>query len=280
MTPSPMLEHFGEELKVARAEVGMSQAQLAEAINYSPAMVTKVENGERRPSADFAKRCDAVLGTNGLFTRIQRRLSRETIMSWFQEWAGIEEEATALRWFEPLYVPGLLQTEAYMRAVLSGPGLLSKEEVEQQVATRLDRQEILTRDNPPLLTVVVDEMALYRRIGGPAVMREQLLHLVKVGESLPRVHIHVVPRSVEAYVGLDGPFVIATPPTGEDIVYAEGQLHARIFDSAPDLKAAVRLWESIRSVALSHQQSLELILKAAETYGPDQREVAQEHPEQ
>ncbi|GAB2917748.1 helix-turn-helix transcriptional regulator [Micromonospora polyrhachis] len=266
MAISPMLEHFAEELKVARAAAGISQAQLAELLNYSPATIAKIETGERRPSADFAHRCDTVLNTNGLFARIQRQLSREVLVAWFREWAGIEAEASALRGFEPLYVPGLLQTEAYMRAILTGPGLLSAAEVEQQVATRLTRQEVLAGDRPPLLTVVVDEFVLRRRIGGPEVMREQLLQLAKVGESMPRVRIHVVPLSVGPYAGLDGPFVIATPPTGEDIVYVEGQLHAKIFDRPEDLKAAVQLWESIRGEALSHQQSLKLILEVAETW--------------
>ncbi|GAB3161484.1 helix-turn-helix transcriptional regulator [Micromonospora sonneratiae] len=266
MALSPILELFAEELKVARAEAGLTQAQLAEAINYSTALVTKVENCERRPSVDFAKRCDAVLGTNGLFARIHRRISRETVVAWFREWAIIEDEATVLRWFEPLFVPGLLQTEAYARALLSKPGLLFDDDVEQQVTARLERRDILTRDKPPLFTAVIDEFVLRRRIGGRAVMREQLLHLVKVAETMPRVRIHVVPLSVEAYAGLNGPFVIATPPTGEDIVYEEGQLNCQIFDRPDDVKVAVQLWESIRGDALSHQQSLELIKEVAETW--------------
>ncbi len=215
MEPSPMLELFGEELKIARDAAGLSQSQLGEQINYSSAMVGKIEQTERRPSPDFARRCDKVLNTNGLFGRIQRRLSRDTLIAWFREWAAIEQEATALRGFEPLYVPGLLQTEAYARAVLSGSGLLSPGHVEQQVSARLDRQDILTREEPPLLTVVIDESVLRRPVGGPTVMREQLAHLVKVGTALPRVRIHVVPQAVGAYAGLDGPFVMATPPPPE-----------------------------------------------------------------
>lgn len=266
MAVSPMLEHFGEELRVAREAAGKSQSQLAEEIQYSAALVAKVERGERRPSSDFAQRCDTALGTNGLLARIQRRLSREIIFAWFREWAAIEEEGTALRNFEPLYIPGLLQTEDYARAVFAGVGLLSADETEQQITARLERQEILTRGKPPLFTTVIDESVLRRPVGGPAVMREQLLHLVKLGGALPRVRIHVVPLGVGAYAGLDGPFVIATPPTGEDVVYVEGQLPAQVSDRPEHVRRAVDVWESIRGDALPQQRSLELITEVAESW--------------
>ncbi|MET7805065.1 helix-turn-helix domain-containing protein [Micromonospora chersina] len=266
MDRSSMLDHFAEELRLARATTGLSQSALAEALSYSGALVAKVETCERRPGLDFARRCDAVFGTDGRFERIQRRISRETVVPWFRDWAGIEQEATGLRWFEPLCVPGLLQTEGYARALLSGGGLFAPDEVEQQVATRLDRQAVLTRDRPPLLSVVVDEHVLHRRIGGPEVMREQLQRLVKLGSTLPRVRIHVVPMSAGAYPGLAGHFVIATSPAGEDVVYLEGQRHGQAVDRADFVQEMVEVWESIRGEALSQQQSLDLMAEMAETW--------------
>ncbi|MEV6816840.1 helix-turn-helix transcriptional regulator [Micromonospora sp. NPDC051296] len=266
MERSSMLEHFAEELRLARATAGMSQAVLAEALSYSAALVAKVETGARRPSRDFARRCDTVFGSDGRYERIQRRISRETVVPWFRDWPGIEAEATALRSFEPLYVPGLLQTEAYARAILTSGGLFAPDEIEQQVAARIDRQTVLTRDRPPLFTVVIDEHVLRRRIGGPEVMREQLRHLVKLGSALPRVRIQVVPLSTGAYAGLDGPFVIATAPTGEDFVYLEGQRHGQVIDRPEYVQQMVEVWESIRGEALSQQQSLDLIAEVAETW--------------
>ncbi|MFC6020512.1 Scr1 family TA system antitoxin-like transcriptional regulator [Plantactinospora solaniradicis] len=261
-----MLEHFAEELRLARTKRDMSQAELAEASNYSPAMIAKVEACERRPSLDLARRCDTIFGTDGLFERIQRKIGQETVVGYFREWAAVEQEAKALRWFEPTYVPGLLQTEAYARAVLASSGLLTPEETEQQVVTRLDRQEILTRATPPLLTFVMDESALRRAIGGPAVMREQLLHLVKVGAALPRVRIHVVPASAGAYAGLDGTFVIATPPVGEQVVYFEGHIHGQMVDRPDQVQHMLDVWDSVRGEALPHQQSIELIAEVAQTW--------------
>ncbi|WP_307847274.1 helix-turn-helix transcriptional regulator [Micromonospora sp. D93] len=266
MESSSMLEHFAEELRLARAANGMSQAALAEALSYSGALVAKVETSERRPSLDFARRCDAVFSADGRFERIQRRISREAVVPWFRDWAGIEQETTALRWFEPLYVPGLVQTEDYARAILAGAGLFAADEVEQQVTARLDRQGVLTRDRPPLLSVVVDEYVLRRHIGGPEVMREQLRHLVKLGSALPRVRIQVVPLSAGAYAGLDGPFVIATAATGEDVVFLDGQRHGQVIDRVEYVRQMVEVWESIRGEALSQQQSLDLIAEVAETW--------------
>ncbi|QOC95214.1 helix-turn-helix domain-containing protein [Micromonospora craniellae] len=261
-----MLEHFAEELRLVRATADMSQTALAEALSYSAALVAKVETCERKPSLDFARRCDAVFGADGRFERIQRRLSRESVVPWFRDWAGIEAEATALRSFEPLCVPGLLQTEAYARALLSGGGLFADDEVEQQVTTRLDRQAALTRDRPPLFTVVIDEYVLRRRIGGQEVMREQLRHLGKTGSVMPRVRIQVVPLAAGAYAGLGGPFVIATSANGDDVVYLEGQRHGQVVDRPDYVQQMVEVWESIRGEALSQQQSLDLIAELAETW--------------
>ncbi|MEG3635603.1 helix-turn-helix domain-containing protein [Micromonospora palythoicola] len=266
MERSSMLEHFAEELRLARAGAGMSQGALAEALSYSAALVAKVETGERRPSLDFARRSDTVFGGDGRFERIQRRISRETVVPWFRDWVGVEQEATTLRSFEPLCVPGLLQTEGYVRALLAGGGLFAPDEIEQQVTNRLDRQAALTRDRPPLFTVVIDEHVLRRRIGGPEVMREQLRHLVKVGSTLPRVRIQVVPLSAGAYAGLGGPFVIATPPHGEDVVYLEGQRHGQVVDRTEYVQRMIDVWESIRGEALSQQQSLDLMAEVAETW--------------
>ncbi|MFC4022086.1 Scr1 family TA system antitoxin-like transcriptional regulator [Micromonospora sp. GCM10011542] len=266
MDRSSMLDHFAEELRLARATTGMSQTALAEALSYSGALVAKVETCERRPSLDFARRCDTVFGADGRFERIQRRISREAVVPWFRDWAGMEQEATALRSFEPLYVPGLVQTEGYARAILTGAGLFAPDEIERQVTTRLDRQGVLTRDRPPLLTAVIDEYVLRRCVGGPEVMREQVRHLVKAGSALPRLRIQVVPLSARAYAGLDGPFVIATAPTGDDVVYLEGQRHGQVIDRADYVRQMVEVWESIRGEALSQQQSLDLIAEVAETW--------------
>ncbi|MFG1882306.1 DUF5753 domain-containing protein [Micromonospora sp. NPDC049102] len=134
------------------------------------------------------------------------------------------------------------------------------------MVTRLDRQGLLTRDRPPLITSLIDEHVLRRDVGGPAVMREQIQHLVKLGSAFPRVRIQVVPTNAGAYAGLGGPFVIASSPEGEDLVYLAGQRHGQVIDRSDYVRQMVEVWESIRGEALSHGQSLDLMAEVAETW--------------
>jgi transcriptional regulator with XRE-family HTH domain len=153
-----VLAMFSEELRRARARAGLTQDQLAERIAYSPSLVAHVETGSRAPSADFAARTDEALETGGLLSRLQPFVRSEAYPAWFRDWVEIEQEATTLRWFEPLLIPGLLQTEEYARAVLQAAHPASTDdEVDRLVSARMDRQAILTRDDPPLLWVIIDE---------------------------------------------------------------------------------------------------------------------------
>jgi transcriptional regulator with XRE-family HTH domain len=118
------LNFFGAELRRARAAAGLSQDQLGQRLGYSGALVGKVEMGERAPSADFAQRCDQALPeTGGLFARICELARRWDggYPPWFAEWIESERRATSLCWWEPLVVPGLLQTADYQRGVIVSP---------------------------------------------------------------------------------------------------------------------------------------------------------------
>ncbi|HEY0699019.1 MAG TPA: DUF5753 domain-containing protein, partial [Micromonospora sp.] len=160
---------------------------------------------------------------------------------------------------------GLLQTEAYARAVLSSSGLAQPNEVEQQVTARLARQQILFGERPPMFMPVIDEIALRRPVGGVTVMREQLAHLCKLSE-MPRIRLQVVPISAGAYAGLIGPFVIATPETGDEIAYLEGQVRGHVLDRPGDVSTLIQIWDNIRGFALSQQQSVELIAEVEQTW--------------
>src|ERR1022692_1813476 len=99
-----VLAMFSEELRRARARAGLTQDQLAERIAYSPSLVAHVETGSRAPSADFAARTDEALETGGLLSRLQPFVRSEAYPAWFRDWVEIEQEATTLRWFEPLLI--------------------------------------------------------------------------------------------------------------------------------------------------------------------------------
>jgi len=260
------LDLFADELRRARARAGVTQEALSQQINFSASLIAKIELSQRRPTRDFARRCDQALDTGGLLERIRESIGSGPVLPWFEQWATNERIATSLRSFEPAVIPGLLQTKEYARALFSGGGLLTVEEVEEQITARLERQEVLNRADPPYFNAVIDERVLHQPVGGPEVMREQLRHIVKVCETHPRVRIQVVPTRVGSYAGLNGPFVIATLPEEGDVAFLDDPLGGRFVDRTEDIAALLRTWESIRGDALSHQQSTELIREVAEQW--------------
>ncbi|MFG1832858.1 helix-turn-helix domain-containing protein [Micromonospora chersina] len=265
MSRMPMLELFAGELRRLRGDAGLSQEALGERVNYSASLVAAVEQCRRPPREEFAQRCDEALRAGGLLVRIRDALIRESLMPWFREWVSIEQEATALRSFQPLVVPGLLQTEAYARALYEGAAQLAGEEIEQPLAARLARQSVLNRPGPPQFVAVLDYTVLERPVGGPKVMREQLRHLADVGRR-PRVHLHVVPRGTGAYPGVNGAFVLATPPDGDDVGYLDNQLHGTIVERTVDVNSLRQIWESVRAEAMPHGATLAAISEAAEQW--------------
>ena len=172
-TPSGV---FGAELRFYRIRAGLSQKDLAARATVSHDVISKIETGERPPAEDFPPRLDAVpeLDTRGALTRLwdhPKKGQRQRLSGWFQQWADIEAQATVLRWYEPLVVPGLLQTEEYARAILSARPDGNLDDLDEQVAARLARQAILDRTGAPQLGCILDEGVLHRAIGGSKVMR-------------------------------------------------------------------------------------------------------------
>lgn len=258
------LEFFGAELRRWRTAAGLSQEQLGQRLGYDASLVGKVETGDRVPSQAFAEGCDRALpGAGGLFLRIfrlARRWSGRPL--WFNGWLDAERRATSLRTWEPLLIPGLLQTAEYARAILSAnPDI--EADIETYVAARLERQAILDRDRPPHLWVVLDEMVLHRCVGSAKVMHDQLLHLAEMA-ARPRITIQIVPARVGVHAGLLGAFVIAGFDGDSDIVYLETSSDGQIIEQ-PRVVAQITLrFETLRSVALPKDDSLDLILKVAE----------------
>jgi hypothetical protein len=254
------------ELRRARMARGLSQEDLGKAISYSGSLVSAVELGQQRPSEDLLTRVDKALNTGGLFGRMLVDLvSLDRAQPWLRGWRIIEGEASTLCWYEPLHVPGPFQTEAYARAVFESGALLDQPEVERRVAERMERHGVLDRESPPRILTILDEGLLRRCVGGPDVMREQLLHLARVGEEHRRIRLHVVPLSAGEYPALGGPFIIATLSCGEHVVYVD-TLRGQELGRADDVLAIQRIWEATLGEALTPRQSIELIREVAETW--------------
>jgi transcriptional regulator with XRE-family HTH domain len=192
------LQFFGAELRRARAAAGLSQDQLGQRLGYSGAQVGKVETGERAPSQDFAQGCDqAFPEAGGLFARIHQLARRWDggYPSWFAEWIASERRATSLCWWEPLLIPGLLQTTDYARAILAADPETNEDQLDDLVAARLERQTIFDRAEPPTLWAVLDEGVLHRFIGSRKVMYDQLLHLADTS-CRSNITVQIVPAEI------------------------------------------------------------------------------------
>ncbi|MCI4064783.1 DUF5753 domain-containing protein [Micromonospora sp. R77] len=259
------LEFLGAELRRARRERGLNQEDLAQRITYSSSLVGMVEIGHRTPSQDFIARADAALEAGGLFERLLTLVRADAAPPWLREWISVEAEATLIRWFEPSLIPGLLQTEAYARAVLRGGGMLREAEVEQRITSRLARQAILARETPPEFVAVVDEGVLRRCVGEPAVMAEQFAHLLRVTE-WSHVDLHVAPAEAGMHAGLAGAFILARTPEGGEVAHLDNPLRAHVTDRPEDVDSLQRRWESLRGEALPRRASRDLIRELAKSW--------------
>jgi transcriptional regulator with XRE-family HTH domain len=247
------------QLRRLRVAAGLSQEEFGKLVHYSASMVSAVETGTRPYERKLLARADEVLTSGGLLASLLRIAEREGQPSWFLPWLDAERLARQLRVFEPTLIPGLLQTEGYARAVIRCDDLLSDEEVERRVAARLDRQAILTQPDPPQLIAVVDEAILHRHEERfRALMVHQIEHLIACAER-PNVSIHVVPLSAGLHIGLFGPFVLTRGVDGGWVAMMENQLTTTPTDNEADLATLLARWETVRNVALSRQQSIELL---------------------
>lgn len=249
--------YFSIVLKHTRAAHGLTQDQLGARLNYSASAIAMIESGKRLPRPEFAAGCDEVFGTGVMFADLRRMAVEEYMPEGLRPWAALEPDATVLRTFQPLVIPGLLQTPDYARAILSA-GPLTPDEVDQGVETRLTRQAaVFERARPPQFVAIMDEGVLLRPLD-IAVMLRQLGHLVKMSERRD-VFLQVVPTSAGIHRGLGGPFLLASFAEGEDVGYLDNQLEGSVVVE-PERIATLRwAWEAVRSAALPCELSINLV---------------------
>jgi len=258
---------LGEELRGARADAGYrSQDQLARELGFDRTVIVKAESGSRPPSEDVAaKIAEKFPGlANGLYVHLAgiARKSNGPIPGWFADWLTREREATSIRIWQPIIVPGLLQTAGYARALFVGErSNLGDDALDELVGARLARQGIFDRPEPPHLWVVLDEAVLHRLIGTPKTTHDQLVHLADMSER-SYILIQVVPASVGAHAGLACAFMIGSVDGEPDVLLFEAVEDQTIKDAEVIRKAAVA-FDLVRGDTLSRSASQDLILKVA-----------------
>jgi transcriptional regulator with XRE-family HTH domain len=266
------LSWFADELRAHRGAHGWTQAELAAKIAYSESLIAQVETGRKAPTPELARALDRVFatpgftedtpdvpGTPGTFGRLVARLRNLPFPASFRSFAPHEAEAAALYTFEHSLIPGLLQTEAYARAILETHPDVTEDVVSERLAGRLFRQEILERDDPPppVVCALVDQSALNREIGGAAVMRDQLVHLAAMSRR-PNITVQVIPNT-GAHLGLLGAFTVADLGGSPGIVNMEDIADGRVTEDAATVSMVALRFHTLRGDALSKGASRDLI---------------------
>jgi hypothetical protein len=229
-------------------------------------VITKAETGQRPPTADVLAQWCAACGLDlDLYSRLAvlARTGDGPIPTWFEDWLEAERAATMLRIWQPLLIPGLLQTAEYARALfLAGQTDTSDDSIDALVAARLARQSILDGADPPETVVMLDECVLHRLIGSPPVMHDQLVQVADMARR-PHISVQVVPSADGANAGLGEAFDIASADGMPDVVRLEA-----VEDVTSERRALVRqavvVFERVRGNALPRAASRDIILKAAD----------------
>jgi transcriptional regulator with XRE-family HTH domain len=272
-SPTVLRIMLGSQLRRLREAKGMTREEAGYTIRASGSKMSRLELGrvsfKERDVADLlmlygvadADRRDALLSLarQANQTGWWHRYS-DVLPSWFQAFVGLEEAASRIRTYEGHLIPGLLQTEGYVRALSASGSPTHADEVERLVRLRLDRQRILTRANPPHLWAVVDEAALRRQVGGREVMRVQLEHLIATTK-LPNVTLQVMPLRAGVHASEGQPFVILrfAEPELPDVVYLEQLTSALYLDRPEDAEYYTQVMDRLVVQAKKPDETVEMI---------------------
>jgi transcriptional regulator with XRE-family HTH domain len=262
------------ELRALRQAKSLTCQQVADAMDWSISKVSRMETGVRGLFPDDVAALLGYLSAPAKLREELLTLVREgESPNWIQIGSGlprmwknlirIENDATSIHNYEPLFVPGLLQTGDYARAVISAGNLeLTEGDVDQLVRTRMGRQALLSRFDGPMLAVMMDEMVLRRPVGDAGCMLGQLQHLLSMARR-PRVEIRIVPFSVGANPGMEGPMVIMEFVDQPTLVHVEVRSASGFLEEAAEVASARIAWRGLRSMALSPEDSVRLIAEIA-----------------
>jgi transcriptional regulator with XRE-family HTH domain len=264
----------GAQLRRLRTEQGISREEAGEAIRASEWKIHRLENGQvsfkERDVVDLLRLYGVSdPGDVAGFVILAREANQpgwwhhygDVLPQWFRAYVDLESAAVLIRTYEAQFVPGLLQTEEYMRAVIQGALLDdTADEIEQRVQLRLTRQKLIERPDAPRLWAVVDEAALRRPVGGREVMRAQLEQLIEAAE-LPNVTLQVLPFAAGAHPAMIGAFSVLRFADQElpDVVYLEHLTSAIYLNKEDDVDQYLHVMETICVRAAAPDRTVEIL---------------------
>jgi transcriptional regulator with XRE-family HTH domain len=276
-SPTVRRRELGALLRALRNERGLTVEQVAASLLCSPSKVSRMETGHGAATPrDIRDLCELYEVTSEAKRDQLMSLARAGKLSgwwqgydldYFATYVGLEAEASRISYFQSTIVPGLLQTPAYARAMHeAGIPEISPERIDQLIEVRLTRQRLLVHEPPVRLDAVLDEAVLHRLVGGAEVMAGQLDQLIELSRK-PNVCMQVIPYSAGAHPAMDSTFnILDFAGAVSSVVYVEGLVGWIYVERPADVNRYQQVFEHLRNVALSPQESIELIARVGAGY--------------
>lgn len=269
-SPTVRRRRLGLELRRLRESSGLTIEAVADRLECSSSKISRIETGHTGVTPRDVRDMLAIYGLAGPAADELVQVARDARQKgWWHlygtvltgAYVGLEAAASSIHSYEVQVIPGLLQTETYARTVLraGGPGR-SETEVDRRVRVRMARQSLLVQEDPLDLWVVLDETIFHRLVGGSAVMREQLDHLVR-SSARPNVTIQVLPFSAGAHVAMEGSFTILgyDEPADPDVVFAENAAGGLFLEKDEELQRYRYIFDHLRATAMPPEESVAFI---------------------
>ncbi|MGW2559353.1 helix-turn-helix domain-containing protein [Streptomyces sp. NPDC001514] len=265
---------LGKRLQDLRERAGLKREEAAKVLRVAPATIRRMEMAEVALKIPYVQ---LLLRAYGIpddeadgFVQLAEEANRpgwwqrfhDVLPGWFSMYVSLEGAASLIRAYEPHFVPGLLQTEDYARAVMRSGALggTSADDIERHVALRMERQALLTRAEAPRFWVIVDETVLRRPAGGPQVMRAQIDRLLEA-TALPNVTLQVAEFATGPHPGTYGPFVLFrfAVPELPDMVYSEYLTGAVYLDARPEVASHLEVMDRMAAQAATAQRTKDIL---------------------
>ncbi|MEU1814074.1 helix-turn-helix transcriptional regulator [Streptomyces roseifaciens] len=252
----------GNQVKLWRTEAGVTREQLGREAGYGEETVKSMEQGRRRPTPQFLRVADQMFGARGKLIATQEYLQPDRISPYAREFVAHEAEAVALHSYQPLLIPGLLQTEETMRTLFSAHWPpVDDATVKERVQARQARQAILATQTKGF-TFLIGEAALRNTLGCAAAHKRQLLHLLELGKQR-NIVIQAVPFHAP-HPGLDGPFILLESPQHEHFSYEEGQTTSSMHSNIEKVAALIQRHAMVARYALNPEETVRFIRELAD----------------
>lgn len=256
---------LGRTLRYLREKAGKSLGQLAEDTRYDKSYLYRLEVAERISKRPVMEDLDKYYGSEDVLVRLWKLARTEVFKDQYKAFMQAEASASIMHQYTPS-IPGLLQTEAYARVVLSlWPMERNEEALEEQVAARIGRQELLHRKPVPIVRVILDESALRRTVAEPKVWADQLTHLI-YSAAKPSITLQVLPFAAGVHPLRHGSLSLLWQPDGGSIAYLENNVSGQLLEEADEITECRLAYDQVRDMALTPPDSVKFVERILEEH--------------